>query len=182
MQILKNIAEVIISPRVGWEDINRSGISTKALLFKGYYPLLVILFASAFVPKLYDNTIDFYFLLIESIAQASIFFISYLVINFFLSGCYPEICKTRAGQARLNDYIIYNQIFLILLNIVGNVMPIEFTPVLFMMLYVMWIATKGVEMLELKKEKETKFILISSAMLLIAPILINFIKQTHNNF
>lgn len=176
MQIFRNIAIVIISPKVGWEEINRSGVSTKSLIFKGYYPLLTLLLLSAFVPMIYDPTIKFYTSLIEAIAQISIFFISYLITNFFLGGCYPEICKTKAGQARLNDYIIYSQIYLILLNIVGNVMPIDFTPVLFMMLYVMWIATKGVEMLELKREKETKFILISSCMLLIAPVLINFIK------
>lgn len=172
MELIKNIFLVIISPKVGWEEVNRSGASTNAVLARMFYPMLGILAVTSFVPMIYDKTITLVASIIYAIAQVAIYFFDYFITNFLVTGFYPELVKTKAGHGRVNDYIIYSLSYLVILNIISNLLPIDFAPVLIMMMYVLWICTQGVEYVGLEKKKEMKFIFITSIMMLIAPVLI----------
>ena len=103
----------------------------------------------------------------------STYFISYYIIIYLLGGFYPELVKTEGASARLNDYILYNLIFLVLLMILRNLLPSDFTPVLFLMVYLPWMAYRGTDHLFVKKEKVAKFVVISSALLLGLPLVLN---------
>jgi hypothetical protein len=105
----------------------------------------------------------------------STYFISYYIIIYILSSLYPELVKTEGARARLNDFILYNLIFLVLLQILSKWLPSDFTPVLFLMLYLPWMAYRGTGNLFVKKEKVNRFTVISSALLLGLPILLEFI-------
>lgn len=176
MYLIKNIILVIISPKVGWDSVNQSGIPSSTLLARVFFPLLGLLALSAFVPRVYDSTLEWTTLVTSAILQCAAFFFNYYISSYLLSGFYPEITKTQAGMSRLNSYIIHILSYLILLNLISNVMPIDFTPVLFLMVYVLWIATQGTEYLGIKPEKKTKFVLLASVFMLLAPIFINFFK------
>ncbi len=176
MSLYKNIILVIISPRVGWDAVNQAGVDSNKLLAKVFFPMLAILAVSAFIPRIYDTTLETTTLFTSVVLQCAAFFFDYYIASYLLGGFYPEVTKTAAGQSRLNSYIIHILTYLMLLNIVSNVMPIDFTPVLFLMVYAIWIAYQGTDFLGVKTEKKPKFVLIASALMLIAPIFINFIK------
>ena len=175
MSIWHNIFCVITAPRYGWEVINESNIPTGKVLHSVYQPLLGLLALSCFVPMLYDTTIGFSTSLMNGIVMFSTFFISYYIIVYLLGGFYPELVKTQGATARLNDYILYNLIFLVFLLILRNLLPSDFTPVLFLMAYLPWMAYRGTDHLFVKKEKVTKFVVISSALLLGIPLLLTAI-------
>ena len=103
----------------------------------------------------------------------STYFISYYIIIYLLGGFYPELVKTEGATARLNDYILYNLIFLVLLMILRKLLPSDFTPVLFLMVYLPWMAYRGTDHLFVKKDKVAKFVVISSVLLLGLPLLLN---------
>lgn len=175
MSIWHNIFCVITSPRYGWEVINESNIPIGKVLHNAYMPLLCVLGLSCFVPMIYDRTITFSTSLMTGIVMFSAYFISYYIIIYLLGGFYPELVKTEGAQARLNDYILYNLIFLVLLIILRNLLPIDFTPVLFLMVYLPWMAYRGTVNLFVRKEKVAKFVIISSVLLLGLPILLKAI-------
>jgi len=175
MSIWHNIFCVITSPKYGWELINESNIPIGKVLKSAYLPLLVVLGLSCFVPMLYDRTISFATSLMTGIVMFSTYFISYFIIIYLLSGFYPELVKTEGATARLNDYILYNLIFLVLLIILRNLLPSDFTPVLFLMAYLPWMAYRGTDHLFVKKDKVARFVIISSTLLLGLPIVINAI-------
>jgi hypothetical protein len=166
---------VITAPRYGWEVINESNIPTGKVLRSAYFPLLCVLALSCFVPMIYDHTLSFSRQLMTGIVLFSTYFISYYIIIYLLSGFYPELVKTQGAKARLNDYILYNLIFLVLLMILRNLLPSDFTPVLFLMVYLPWMAYRGTDHLFVKKDKVTKFVVISSLLLLGLPILLKAI-------
>ena len=83
--------------------------------------------------------------------------------------------KTQGATARLNDYILYNLIFLVLLLILRNLLPSDFTPVLFLMLYLPWMAYKGTGNLFVEKDKVNRFTIVSAVLLLGLPVLLEFI-------
>lgn len=135
-----------------------------------YLPLLFVLALSCFVPMIYDRTIPFSTSLMTGIVMFSTYFISYYMIVYLLGGAYPELVKTQGSSARLNDYILYNLIFLVLLMILRNLLPSDFTPVLFLMLYLPWMAYRGTGNLFVHKDKVNRFVVISSVLLLGLPL------------
>ena len=172
MSIWQNIWCVITAPKYGWEVINESNIPTGKVLRSAYMPLLCVLGLSCFVPMIYDSTISFTTSLMTGIVLFSTYFISYYIIIYLLGGFYPELVKTEGATARLNDYILYNLIFLVLLIILSKLLPSDFAPVKFLMLYLPWMAYRGTDHLFVKKEKVAKFVVLSSALLLGLPLLL----------
>lgn len=172
MSIWHNIFCVITAPKYGWEVINESNIPTGKVLRSAYLPLLCALVLSCFVPMLYDHTITFSTSLMTGIVLFSTYFISYYIIIYLLGGFYPELVKTEGATARLNDYILYNLILLVLLRVLRNLLPSDFTPVLFLMVYLPWMAYRGTDHLFVKKDKVAKFVVISSVLLLGLPLLL----------
>ena len=170
MNIWHNIFCVITSPRYGWEVINDSNIPVGRVMRSAYLPLLFVLALSCFVPMIYDRTIPFSTSLMTGIVMFSTYFISYYMIVYLLGGAYPELVKTQGSSARLNDYILYNLIFLVLLMILRNLLPSDFTPVLFLMLYLPWMAYRGTGNLFVHKDKVNRFVVISSVLLLGLPL------------
>ena len=172
MSIWRNIFCVITSPKYGWEVINESNIPIGKVLRSAYLPLLCVLALSCFVPMIYDSTVSFKESLMTGIVYFSAYFISYYIIIYLLGGFYPELVRTAGATARLNDYILYNLIFLVLLLIFGNLLPSDFAPVLFLMVYLPWMAYRGTDHLFVKKEKVVKFVIISSILLLGLPFVL----------
>ena len=170
MSVWHNIFCVITAPRYGWEVINDSNIPTGKVMRAAYLPLLCILALSCFVPMIYDRTITFSESLMTGIVMFSTYFISYYIIIYLLGGFYPELVKTEGATARLNDFVLYNLIFLVLLIILRNLLPSDFTPVLFLMVYMPWMAYRGTDHLFVRKDKVAKFVVIASALLLGLPL------------
>lgn len=170
MSIWHNIWCVITAPRYGWELINENNIPSGRVMQGAFIPLLILLGLSCFVPMIYDRTITFSSSLITGIILVSAYSVSYLIIYYLLGGFYPELARNEGAITRLKDFILYNLIFLVLLIILRNLLPSDFTPVLFLMAYLPWIVYRGTSHLFVKKDKVTKFVIISSALLLLTPI------------
>ena len=175
MEVFKNIVMVILSPRDGWSDVNAKGIPTGQVLASAFYPLLAVTAITAFVPMIYDHTITIEQSLMDAIALFSSFFFTYFITNFLLAGFYPELVKTKGAETRMNDYILYNLIFLVILQIIKNILPIDFTPIFFLMLFMPWIAHRGIPFLGLQKEKETNFLIFSASLMLFTPLVIRYL-------
>ena len=175
MSVWHNIFCVITAPKYGWELITESNISMGQVMRVAYMPLLCVLGFSCFVPMIYDRTISFSTSLMTGIIMFWAFFISYYLIVILLSSFYPELAKTEGAKARLNDYILYNLIFLVMLMILRKWLPTDFTPVLFLLLYLPWMAYRGTDNLFVKKEKATKFTIVSSVLLLGVPYALQYL-------
>lgn len=175
MNLLKIIMLVVVSPRIGWDEMNRSSVKTSDILSKAFFPMLIFLALTAFAPLIYDANLTFVSAIISSIFHFSAYFLSYYLVSYLLGGFYPELVKTKAGKGRVNDFILFNLIYLMFLSIIENLLPIDFTPGLFMMLYVIWLVNVGAPYLGIKEEKKNKFVFIASAMLLVAPIFLHLI-------
>lgn len=172
MRIFKNLILLIVSPKVGWDEVCKSNISTNRLLHGMFLPLLLVLVVATFVPMFYDTTKEFSMLLIEAILNFGAFFFAYFVTVYILDILYPELVTTEAGENRMCDFVMYNLMFLMLLKITMYVLPIEFVPLYFLMLYLPFIVYRGETYLGVKPAKAVAFMLISSAMMLAIPFLI----------
>ena len=169
MEILKNIIFVIVSPKVGWEDVKRSCIPTGRLFTSAFLPLLAVLAATVFVPLAFDVSATATGKLLEAIIKFASYLVTFYLTAYLLGSMYPEISQGQSAVDRLNDFIIYNLIYLILLEIIKNLTPVDNAPIFFMMFYMPYIVYKGVDFLGVKKQKQSRFVLWASLMMLLLP-------------
>lgn len=177
--MLRKLLVAIISPKVGWQIIDDSSNSTMRVLSSLFFPFLAILTVSCFVPMLYDSTSNtISSSLMNAIVSFSKFFITYFLCSYLLSGFYPQFTRSQVALAKLNNFILYNLLLLIILSILINVLNAEFSPVYFLFLYMPYMAYRGSDFLCLEKGKTVKFVIISSIMMLAFPFLIGWVLDS----
>ena len=79
---LKCLLQLILSPRNGWEDIEKGDVSPSRLAVDGFLPLIAITAVSVFVRAMFLHHVEFLTLFIDMIITFVVYFISYF---FFLS-------------------------------------------------------------------------------------------------
>ena len=169
MDIIKNIVLVILSPRAGWNEVNESALSTQRLLSSAFLPLLAVLAVTSFVPMLYNSTLTLSATLMTSIIKFTAYYLTYYLAVFLLGGTFPDLVKGTVATDRMNDFVMYNLIYLVLLEIIKNLLPVEFAPIFFMMFYMPYIAYKGTEYLGVKENMVGKFTIMASLIMLLMP-------------
>lgn len=169
MDLLKNIVLVILSPRAGWNEVNESAISTQRLLSNVFLPLLALLAVTSFVPMFYNSSLTLSASLMTAIIKFTGYYITYYLTAFLLGGTFPDLVKGAVATDRMNDYVMYNLIYLVLLEIIKNLLPVEFAPIFFMMFYMPYIAYKGTEYLGVKNDIIWKFTVMASLIMLLMP-------------
>ena len=177
MDIFRNILLVIVSPKYGWDEVNNSSIATQDLLARAFYPLLALLAISEFVPMLFDSTITLATSLMLAITSFSSYFITLYFTSFLLDGFYPELNRTNSFNSRHNDFIIYCLIFLVLLQLLDNLLPTHFAPLYFLVFYLFYIVYCGCEFLALERPKVRKFVVITSLVLICTPVVIQLLLK-----
>jgi len=174
--MLRNILVVIIRPKIGWQYIDDSGNSTQRVLAGVFFPLLAILAISCFVPMIYDSTTHTLSTsLMDAIVSFSEFMLTYFLCSYLLSGFYPQFTRSHIALSKLNNYIIYNLSYLIILSILLNLLNAEFSVLYFLFLYMPYMAYNGVDFLGVESGKSFKFVVISSVMMLAFPFIIGWI-------
>ncbi len=177
--MLRNILVVIINPKVGWQYIDDCANSTQRVLGSVFFPLLAILACSCFVPMIYDSATNTLSLtLMEAIVWFSKFMLTYFLCSYLLSGFYPQFTRSHIALAKLNNYIIYNLSYLIILSILIKLLNGEFSPLYFLFLYMPFMAYLGSEYLFIEKGKKIKFVIISSLMMLSFPFIIELVLDS----
>lgn len=168
MSLWRNIILVIISPKVGWEEIDRGGFPVQRVLVGGFFPQLALLLISSFMPLFYDPEMLLSRAVMNGIVWTSSYFVSYFVISYLLGGFYPELSRTKGSIARMNNYLLYCLMFLLLLKILLN-MLFQFSPLYFLTLYLGVIAYHGTVFLRLEEHKVFKFTLIATLFMIGLP-------------
>ncbi len=181
--MIRNFIVLLISPRVGWQYIDDKCYSSQRVLGTFFYPLLAILAISSFVPMIYDSaSYTVSSSLMKAIISFSVFMLTYYLCIYLLSGFYPQFTRSSLAMSKLCSYVIYNLAFLILLSILINVLNGEFSPLYFLVLYMPYIAYRGVDFLCVDSDKSIKFVVISSIMMILFPFIIKWLLNKFITF
>ena len=171
MSLFANTLLMIVSPSVGWEKIGRLSIPTKALQGKVYFPTLAVLAVSTMFEMFFGSctlTIAVINAIIAFAAYFFTFYISSMIMNFISPG------DTQDAKNRLDNLIIFALEYLVLINIVSNMLPSHFTILEFLKLYVAFILFRGLDYINYK-EKPVFFVTVATLSVLIIPVAINYV-------
>ena len=173
MSIAKNIFLIIVSPKMGWDEVNNCAHKTQKVLQNGFYPMLAVLAVSSFTRLLYDS-VEWTFsrAIINAIIEVTSFFATYYLSSYLLGSIFHELVRSNSATTRLNNFIIYSLVYLIILQIFSNLLDGGFAPLYFLLMYIPVIVFKGLEFLGMTDDKRgVWFVSISSAFFVLFPVL-----------
>lgn len=173
MSVFKNIVQVIVSPRDGWEAVNISDTRTEDLISSVFYPLLAVLAISEFGPMMYDSTLTLSHTLVNAIASFAAFFFTFFITTQVMALAFPELVRTKAATDRLTDFVIYNMILILLVETISNLLPLDFMPLTILgLLYLPWVIFRGMTYLNLKGTQAIWSTILATILLIGLPLLL----------
>lgn len=169
MSVFKNIALVIVAPRVGWDEVNSSNMTTHRVQQSGYFPLLALLAVASFVRMIYGVE-GLSGTLMHALAEFFSFYVSFFLVSYLLGGFYPNLVKTNSGRTRLDNYILYSLSYVAIIEIFINLFD-GFDPLYFLLIYAFVIIQKGTVYLGIQGQPKTsKFVALASIMIIFLPL------------
>lgn len=173
MDLLSKIFLLIVSPTVGWEKISKLNIPPKILQSNILFPSLAVLALTSLLEIFFNGTSLSMAIENAIIIFAAYFFTFYIsssIMNFYSPG------ESQDAKDRLDNLLTFALEYLILLNIVSNLMPSGFTILEFLKLYVAFILYRGLSYINYK-DTPWVFISIATLSLLATPLIISYILK-----
>lgn len=179
---LKYLFQLILSPRNGWEDIDKAGAASvktpmtpSYIATNGYYPMIAVVAASVFVQALFRHHVVFLTLFMRMIITFVVYFISYFFSTFVMSMTIEPVIEGDYDESRCQTFILYTLGLLALITIIENCLPITPLVLFFLPCYVALIQWKGCEFMRVRPEKTGHFMTIAILGVLLPPYIFYFV-------
>ena len=181
---LKYLFQLVLSPRNGWEDIDKAAsasVSAKpqmtpaGIAVKGYYPLIAVAALSVFAQALFRHHIVFLTLFMRMIITFVVYFISYFFSTFVLSMAIEPVIEGEYDEPRCQTFTLYTLGLLALITIIENFLPITALVLFFLPCYVALIQWKGCEYMHVRPDRIGQFMMIAILGVLLPPYIFYFI-------
>lgn len=174
MNFIKSIVYVACFPRNGWAEVARSNVRWRDVQSKVLYPMMAVVALSAFMSLVYDAEATLTGCIQTAIIEFVKYFFTVMIAGYVLTGFFPTVVSDRRSADRVNVVVQYCMAVIIALNIVDNLLPVSFPYLKILYLYIFFVAWKADGYLEIKNEKDKKFLIIVAAMILLIPLAISF--------
>lgn len=176
LRFLKNLFQLAIAPRHGWEDVGAENTDAHTLASDGLYPLLGVVSLSAFCQLIYSPDAG----LVPPLQNAIITFAVYFATLMLAQNLVPSLLDTcvdggHVDDNRVNSFIIYSLGLMSLVSMIENLLPLELSLVQFLPVLVALVMWKATHYLSVMPPHNGKFIFVAIVFVLLPPILLNML-------
>ena len=171
---LKYLFQLILSPRNGWEDIERAGVSPRRLLADGYYPLITLAALSTLVRALYHHT-EVLNMFVMMVVWFVVYFVGFFFGVFILSVFLEPQLEGEYDEERCLTFVAYVLGLEALITIVMQCVPITPMVLFFLPIYVALVEWKSVAYMKIKPERVGIFMIIAILGVLLPPYVFHYI-------
>ncbi len=172
---LKNMAQLILSPANGWEDIAAEQERPDEVARRGFFPLAALVGVSVLVSALYSRHVEAFHLVLQALITGMSYFLSYFMGTFALSLFVEPLLEGRYDERRCQIFTLYIVGILAAIKIVINCLPVSYVMLFFVPLYVVLIEWKGATYLNVKPSRVGVFMILAVFGVLVPPFLIDFL-------
>lgn len=178
---LQYLFQLILSPRNGWEDIEKatggegSRLTPTRLAAEGYYPLIAIAAASVYTQALFKHHVVFLSLFMDMIITFVVYFISYFFSIFVLSVALEPMLKDEYDERRCQIFSLFTLGMLAVISIIVNCLPITPLVLFFLPCYVALVQWKGCEYMHIRPDRIGHFMMLAILGVLLPPYIFRFI-------
>lgn len=174
LRFLLHLFGLIISPGRGWEDIAHAGENPDNICKSGLYPFYAVAALSSFFPLIYDKSdVTFTFAIQQAIIVFAVYFVLVFIIPIIL---YPTLIsgsmiKGAPNRKRITSFTIYCLALMSLTLIISNLIPYHFDIIDILPAYLILVIAKSEKYLGVDKKKNMSFLILSSFIIIGAPLL-----------
>ena len=179
LRFLKNILQLLLSPKNAWEDIEREQTPVNVAIERGLYPLMAIMLITVFIRPTYGLE---HFELTTLLQKALIQFVA-LFIALYGGRTIMEHFLTHYNYTGENDPIAVGNVaaygtgLMTVFQIVENLIPVQLTVTLFLPAFAAVCIWKADRYLDIERRAEIKYMLICILSLTAPVILINLLMS-----
>ena len=173
MKRLINVFKLIVSPGSTWISIFQT--SSHQMLERAlFYPMIAIYAVSFFLRLVYDPTLDFSEVLTDAIIGFVAYFIGYLIVAQILNIVIPKLQEEgkSSSEGKIRTFVIYSMSILLMIDILQNLLPSNLILLTILQFYLVYVIDKAKTQFHLNEDKTLVFLVVSFALIFIAPILI----------
>lgn len=171
----KLLFNLMLNPTEGWKNIRRAGQKPEKVARDCFYPLTALASAAVFIQYLYGTAESINNILITALTVFISFFMSYFFImlleKIVLPQSYSAVSETDYGR----NYTMYLLSTLTLFYILSCAAPMLDAVWVFLPIWTIFIASKGVRFFKFKDSRTTLLTCIISALIILSPIMIYLI-------
>lgn len=174
---LKNIIQLILSPSVAWNDIQRDETPFDQVLARGLYPLMAIMLVSAFIRPIYGfEDFDLVRLLQTALIEFVALFVGLFAGRNIMEHFLPMYnCTGQNDPVAVGNVAAYGTGLMTLIQLAENLIPIELTVMQLLPALAAVCIWKSDRYLDIDSKGEIPFMLIAVISLIAPVIFINLI-------
>lgn len=172
MNFVKNLFFLITSPQNGWQAIGKYYVPMSIIQNKFLYPLIGLLALTSFVQLFYNAEYTVMWAIVNVIICFVAYLITYFACLYFVPFFFQSIMDSNDLINRFSIYVTYNLSFLVVISIIRGLLPSEFLPLLFFVLYVIYIMYKGLDFIKFEGNAIALISVLSAMMIVIPPFFI----------
>lgn len=174
---LKNILQLILSPANGWKAIEREETPVEQVVTLGLYPLMAVVALTVFVRPLY-GLIHFSLiqLLQTAIVQFVALFVAFYIGRNIMSHYLPRYNETgEKDPVAVGNVAAYGTGLMAIIQLLENIIPIHLTVIQLLPAFAAVCIWKAGRYLDVDKQNEAPFMLITVCSLILPVVLINLL-------
>lgn len=172
---LLDMFQLILAPRRGWEDIAVDDIPSRILLTRGFVPFVIVTALSSLLSMAYHFDTSLASSIGQMIACGVKYVASYYLASFFFSLYVPSCTGGEMSLNKNHTFIIYSLTLLVLLNLIGNCLPMVPDMLYLLPVYVLFIMWRGINYMEVKFDGVIGFMALCLLAVILPPFLLQYL-------
>lgn len=173
---VKNMAQLILSPRKGWEDLSYQPVSARQLMESGFYPMMALVGITAMLHGIYgDEPYSYTHQLQITITQIVSLFISIMLARAIFEQLLPALCGCPHDTERSATVCIFCISMIALIMIITNVCPNDISILWFLPAFVAIVVWEARTYLGIQKYKFTNYALLSIGTIVVMPLVLAYL-------
>lgn len=169
IRFLKYIIQLILSPKNGWEDLDRQAPSPKMMLVGGFYPLLAVSVATEFF-GLFTGHETVLTAVVSALADFGAFFLAVYFTRLVLSLMLGNLCEEMPSDERIEMFSTVAVGLMVFFQIIDNIVPWSLMLLKFLPVYVVLVLSKSFRYMNVRRDCEMRFLVLSSLLVVAAPL------------
>lgn len=172
---LRDLLQLILAPKKGWEDISADGFDSQCLLKRGFIPFVLIASVTVFVKYFYVSDASLLILLQHAVVCFLKYFVGYFLATFVFTLYLPTCIDGELSMKRCHTFILYGLGLLTLINIIQNCIPVELAISFVMPIYALFILWRGLQYMSISFNGVGTFLLMIIFSILMPPYLLQYL-------
>lgn len=175
LRYLKDLLQLLLSPRNGWEDVSYDGYDARKLFTSGFLPFVALAGMSVLCKWFYHADASLVVLLQQAIIGFVKFFASYYLASFFFSWYMPMCTDGAVSMNKCHTLIMYSLSVVALIDMLQNCLPMELSLAYLLPMYVWYIMWRGLRYMAVSFNGVATYMILCILTITVPPYLLQYL-------